>query len=430
MKIVEDLLRIDSIKAFQLSNILRQGSMLIIGIVLARYGYTTQEIGNYEYILFYLTTASFFWLNGIIQYYMTNFSKESDNNFEKHTTQLLILFSILSLLIISVLHWSKFILFVPGFFVFFGALCVLYIPSMFIDYVLLVRKMVSTQISLSLIFFLIQMLGLIVIAENNLSVENIFKILIFISLIKWIFLIYITKSYQLEVDFFRSSKQLFWASLPLIGYFIVTGSAGIIDGWIIKYRFSEESMFAIYKYGARDLPVIGTLAIGLSGAMLPLVSESLFEGMQQIKTRSAKLMHMVYPILIIMVAFSNKIFPFVFNSEFKETALIFSIFSFVVGARFLYPHTILTSLGENRFLLINSIVELTINIVSSLILSYYFGLAGIAMGTVIAYLYEKIAASIYLFYLKGISLSDYTPVGIYAFYNTLLAVIFVISHLN
>lgn len=421
---------IDAVKAFQFANMLRQGSMFLTGVILAKSGFSNHDIGSYEYIYFFIATASFFWLNGLIQHYAANHARENREEFEKNITQILIGLTILFSIIITILHISKLIHFAPGWYMLFMILFFFYVPSMFIDNVLLVRNDSFTQMIVSLFFFFIHLAGLLIMVLISKDITHVLYLFIIISAIKFIILLYLTKAYKVNKSVPGNSQRILMASLPFIGYFLVTGTAGIIDGWIIKLRFNDPAFFAMYRYGARDLPVIGTLAIGLSAAVLPKFAISLTDGILEIKNRSAKLMHFVYPTVIFVVAFSKDLFPLLFNRNFTETAFIFSIFSFITGARFLFPHTILIGLGESRFLFFNSIAELCINIGFSLLLSYYFGLSGIAMGTVIAYFYEKIAAAYYLYQIKGIKLSEYTPLGFYVLYNSLLVLIFVISQLN
>ncbi|MBL7830433.1 MAG: polysaccharide biosynthesis C-terminal domain-containing protein [Saprospiraceae bacterium] len=430
MKPWQSVLKLDSVKAFQLAGILRQLASLLTGIILAHSGFSVKEIGSYEYVLFFVTTASFFWVNGILQYFMARSNQSNEPHPERTVTQLLILLALVSVVVLNFLHFSAIaplnirVLWLVSLLLMFN------VPSLFIEQILYRQNSIVVQVSLSVGFLAIQIIFLLSMLFFKLPFENVYNILLILALCKFIFLVTFTKAYIFNKGLFQKLLKIFKTALPFIGYFIITGMASIVDGWIIKFRWHDEGMFAIYKYGARDLPLLGSLAIGLGSAILPMITSNLEYALQQIKTRSTKLMHVVYPIMIVMVAFSDKIFPFLLNSDFKETSLIFSVYAFIIGARFLYPQTILSGLGYNRFLFYNSIIELTINIMLSLVFSLYFGLAGIALGSVMAYFYEKISASLYLFKKQGIRLHEYTPLPIYLFYNSLLAVIFVISHLN
>lgn len=428
MSFRQQLTSFDSAKAFQLAGILRQAASLLTGVILAQSGFSADQIGSYEYVLFFVTSFSFFWINGITQYYLSRYQDIATPNRERKVAQLLILLGMLGFGAVGATHlfsWTN----LSGYLTWLvGLLLSLNVPSMFAEQVLFMKKNIRHQLVFSVLVFSLHTGLLLVMYWMKLRFEFIFLILFSLALLKFAFMLVITRAYIIERDTITNLTTILSASLPFIGYYLATGTAGIIDGWIIKWRWNDDGMFAVYKYGARDLPLLGTLAIGLGAALLPMVNEDIKIALKQIKTRSAFLMHFIFPVMIVMVAFSEWIFPYIFNNEFVETALIFSIYSFIVGSRFLYPHTILSGLGYNTFLFYNSLVELGINIVLSLAFSYFFGLAGLALGSVFAYYYEKIAAAVYLYKIKGIRLQEYTPMSLYLFYNFLLAFIFVISH--
>lgn len=421
----------DSTKAFQYAVILRQSAAILTGILLAKAGFGVNDIGGYEYVFFYLSSISFFWLTGTSSFYTARFNALNEIHLTKYLTQLIILLSAILSLIIIVLYKLNLISFSQNSLInYFLVLLLFYIPSLFIDQILLVQKQAFRQFVYSTGFFILQMASILILWIGKYPFEYIYWIVCTISGMKFIVLVYESKAYSMDGQLALFVKRIFPPLLPFLGYFLVSGFATITDGWIIKFRWHDDGMYAIYKYGARDLPIIGTLAIGLGTALLPMVSQNISLAAEQIKRRSARLMHFVYPIMIILVAFSDRIFPFIFNAQFEQTGLIFGIYAFVLGARFLYPQTLLSGLGFNKFLFYNSIVELLINICVSLYLSQYIGLAGIAVGTVVAYYFEKLSAAYYLNKVKHIKIADYTPLGIYLFYNSLLALIFVISHLN
>ena len=60
-------MKITTTSAVQFNQILRQGSLMLISILLAKSGLTTNDIGVYETLLFIGTTLSYFWLNALIQ---------------------------------------------------------------------------------------------------------------------------------------------------------------------------------------------------------------------------------------------------------------------------------------------------------------------------------------------------------------------------
>ena len=53
--------------ALQFNQLLRQASLVLTSILLAKSGLTTDSIGVYETLLFIGTTLSYFWINALIQ---------------------------------------------------------------------------------------------------------------------------------------------------------------------------------------------------------------------------------------------------------------------------------------------------------------------------------------------------------------------------
>jgi peptidoglycan biosynthesis protein MviN/MurJ (putative lipid II flippase) len=69
-------------------------------------------------------------------------------------------------------------------------------------------------------------------------------------------------------------------------------------------------------------------------------------------------------------------------------------------------------------------IELLINIVASVLLVQYFGLAGIAAGTCLAALAEKLLIAAYLYRQHNIQWSVYTPLNMWILYSVGLIICF------
>ena len=87
--------------------------------------------------------------------------------------------------------------------------------------------------------------------------------LILVALIKLIAVIALLNRYAV----FKINKQLLgeclMLSAPLIASIFVSGSAEYIDGIIVKAKF-DNVFFSIYRYGAKELPVLLIVANTLS----------------------------------------------------------------------------------------------------------------------------------------------------------------------
>ena len=83
-------------------------------------------------------------------------------------------------------------------------------------------------------------------------------------------------------------------------------------------------------------------------------------------------------------------------------------------------------MGEGSFMTKISVLELIINVIASLFLVKYFGLVGIALGTVVAYSFEKIMYVVYLRRKHQIAFGDYVDGKWFAGYSLLLILIYVL----
>ena len=105
---------------------------------------------------------------------------------------------------------------------------------------------------------------------------------------------------------------------PLVISTLLSGSAQYIDGIIVSAKFPPER-FAIFRYGAKEMPFVVSLAIGLNNAMLSQFSsiKKMKFSLLTLKIRSLRLMHILFPVSILLLLFSNDIFPAVFTQRFQ-----------------------------------------------------------------------------------------------------------------
>ena len=63
------------VRALQFFQVLRFGAFFLTGILFAKLGLSTYDIGIYEALLFLGSVLSFFWLSGLTQSLLANYSK-------------------------------------------------------------------------------------------------------------------------------------------------------------------------------------------------------------------------------------------------------------------------------------------------------------------------------------------------------------------
>jgi O-antigen/teichoic acid export membrane protein len=118
--------------------------------------------------------------------------------------------------------------------------------------------------------------------------------------------------------------KIIWpATWPLVLYAISTGIARSFDAWLVARNFDNET-FAIFRYGAREFPLVTALSVGLSTMMIPRLQD--FKTLHELKSRSTRLMHICYPIVALFIFFSPVVFQYLFGLQYSGSALIFNIY--------------------------------------------------------------------------------------------------------
>jgi O-antigen/teichoic acid export membrane protein len=95
-------------------------------------------------------------------------------------------------------------------------------------------------------------------------------------------------------------------------HLFLSGSAQFVDGFIVTSRF-DESTFAVFRYGARELPLATFLANALNSAMLPVfaVREKLAENLKQLKSSVAALCTFFFHVTAAILLVSHPLFPII-----------------------------------------------------------------------------------------------------------------------
>ncbi|MDA3953561.1 MAG: polysaccharide biosynthesis C-terminal domain-containing protein [Bacteroidales bacterium] len=432
---------INNVAGLQAINILRFLTFLIISIVFTKIGLSKKEIGVFEVSIFIASAASFFWVSGLIQAFLPLFNNNKTFGKKEQTVGtkspevfnmyvILVFFSVLVFLIG---------LSIKGNFSVFGYkgnvpllnLTLWYLllssPANLVEYIYMVQDKNSNTLSYGYITSILQLVAVILPVVLGYDVIWSLRGLIVVSSIKNLWLVTLLYNYA-EIKFsFPFIKEVLAASAPIIFSVFVSGSAQYVDGLVVTTHFSADG-FAIFRYGAKELPFVVMLAAGLSSAMLVEFSrkDKLKDTLAQIKHKSLRIMHYMYPLSIVFLLFAKPLFKGIFSPEFTRSADIFVIYILAIVSRLLFPHTIIIGLKKGKVLFIASIFELIANIFLSIYLVQFYGVVGVALATVIVYFISKIGLIIYNHIKLGINPLDYIPVKWYVFYSFMLAAVFVL----
>ena len=223
-------------------------------------------------------------------------------------------------------------------------------------------------------------------------------------------------------DYLTTLLKTAW---PLILYASVGALVTAFDPWFVNYWYEgDESVFATFRYGARELPLLAAITNGAMVVVLPRLTEAPAAGLDLLKETSRRLFHWIFGGAILLMATSGWWWTLVFTNLFAESLPLFQAYLFVVVSRLLFPVPVLTALGHTRLLMVFGLLELAINIVLSILLVSAFGLPGIVWATVIAYLADKICLMAYLKYRTGIGPGRYTDWRWFGSYAGLMILVY------
>ena len=301
------------------------------------------------------------------------------------------------------------------------------VPAGLTEYFYLIKKKNKVLIIYALISFSVQFFMVVIPVVLRQSIKLAMAGMVISSLMRyvWLWVILVRNNeIRFSFSFVRIHIKL---GAPLVVAAFLSGSAQFVDGFIITSRY-DESVFAVFRYGARELPLVTLLANALSNALLPDFGrkENLKVNLDILKRNVLKLMHLLFPLTVILLLISYPLFPILFNPEFSESATIFNIYLLLIISRLLMPQTILTGLKYTGPIMYASFFELVINIAMSLFLVGLLGIAGVAYATVFAYLFEKVYLAIIVRRKLNIRISEYHPVRYYIFYSILVVCVFII----
>ena len=422
--------RKSQISAFQFFQVARYVSLLAASILITKSHLGQSFIGQYETYLLIASTLSFFWINGILTSYLRIYHASNNKPAVVFNTFLLLM---LIAVLISVLllicrtevnsffkiseERNSYYLFILFFF--------LNSISFFTEYHLLSKNQNRQLIVFGVVHLIIQTILIAAPVYLNTNYTDIIIGLTIFTGLKFSYLVFIliqNGSFKIDKQIFSSYRK---TTPPLVISYFLGGISIYVDGIIVTHYF-DKATFAMYQYGAREFPLSLLLANAFSAAVIQLVAADKKQGLQTVRSGSEKMMHILFPICILLIICSKWLYPAVFNPQFAESYIYFNIYILLLIPRLIFPQSILMALSETRIIMFSSCMEFILNIVLSLIFLRFFGLPGIAYATVIAFITDKTILAIYLKRRKQINIGDYTPIKTYFSYSFILILAFIV----
>ena len=431
------MFKFTKLASLQIFQLIRYGAFVLVGVAFAKLQLSQTEIGKFETFIMVSGMVSFFWVSGIINSMLSIYPHKSSDG-----QKTVLLSSFISLSLFSLAAGALLYLFSNNLLSFLHKdsddslirLSIIYLllngPSFITEYILFLQNRKTTILVYGVVSGLLTLVLAITPVALHYPIQYAMYGLIVFAAVKLLFTATVLKKFatlKISVaDLSFTLTENLKISAPLIASIFVSGSAEYIDGVIVKSKF-DDMFFAVYRYGAKELPVLLIVANTFSTAMISSIAANLESGLAELKERSARMMHIFFPLTIVLLPLSPFLYKYVFNDSFIYSSLIFNIYLLLAIPRLLFPQTVLTGMQKPRFLLLSSILEIVINVSLSVYLAGKIGLPGIAFGTFIAYTFDKLfLMSVNRFYF-GIPVKKYVPLIPYFVYVILTFVSFFCS---
>jgi len=445
----------DTLSGMQFFQLFRYGSVFLISIILPRAGLSRDQIGLYEAFLFFAAVVSYFWVTGLIQALLPLAADNEDRDASRVTRNALhvtrnssrftrhasrdFFNSFLILLLFSMAAGATLLLANPVLENLLGKslpreiiwLVVLYLilfaPANLVEYWYMITGQTKKLVRYGIIAFTLQILLVGIPVVAGLGIKGAIWGMIAAGGFRTIWLLAILiKNGDFQVSF-PFWKQYLNLGLPILLSVLLSGSAQYVNGFIVSAKF-DPAMFAIFQYGARELPLVALLAYALSNAIVPvIVREGKEYGMQRLRESSSRMASWMFPLTIVLVLSAYFLFPLFYTRNFLESAGVFNLFLLLITSRLLFPQTILIALKKTRILTLASLLELILNVGLSLLLVEVWGIRGVALATVIAYYFERAFLMTYTRVVMGIPGNMYMDVKKHFSWSAILLVAYLIA---
>ena len=388
-------------------------------------------VAQYENLLLVSSSLTFFWVsaicNTLIPYY-NNSDPEKKRKVLFNTFVLLLLFSVVAaigVVIIGINDGKD-----QNLFNMFALVVLLNTPTYITDYIFYLREKYRSLIIWGAVTNVAQILLLCLPLFFKQSLNLAINLLLVLSLFKFNYTIILLMKYSTICVHTRMSKDFLLKAMPIMFSILLAGSMEYINSYIVKYNFPEDQ-FAIFRYGARELPIFLIFANSLSNIFSGEIARynqegKIDEALLKLKQSGVRLMRWMFPLSIVLMFVSPYMFKYLYNNEFIEGYKIFNIYLLLIISRMLFPQTVIMGLMKNRIFYLISTNYLVINGLLVFWFIFLFGISGIAYATVLSYLIEKIMLIIYC-RMEGINLRRYTVISEYLIYSAITILAFYVS---
>jgi O-antigen/teichoic acid export membrane protein len=421
----------DAVKAFQYHQVVRFAVNLLISILLVKSSLPLSDIGVFESLLFLSGVLTMVWMIGVTQAYTSTYHKSTA---EQQSTLFFLSFLLITgLVILTSLMVYLFRSKIAGLFFDSEELpylelvllyAVLTAPTVLIEYRFLVRNQARHLVNYTHLNFGLYLILIACALFFHPDLKILFTALLTWASLRFLYLMTLIRFRIADSSFIRNGEYLHYVLSLFVAAFLGV-SMDYVDSFLVLHYF-DSGFYAVFRYGARELPLSLLLLSSLSNAIVPKLVYYDLQG-ADIRHRTLKLMHWLFPPAILLMFLSPYLYEWVYNAEFIPSAYIFNIYLLILTSRVLLPQSYCLARKQSRILVVSGVIEIVLNIVLSIWWVNIWGVYGLAGATVTAYMIQKFILIRYNLRVNHIPLKQYLHIGWYAYYTSLLLLAFGLS---
>lgn len=309
---------------------------------------------------------------------------------------------------------------VKGLFLPLILLALLELPTIPMPNILIALDQVKEAAYLNIIASLSQFTALIVPALLGQPLSVIVFCLLGYGLIRFGLSAYLfLKNFQQEGGPLPSGmvREQFRYSIPLGFAQILWGLNRQIDKYIVA-AFLPVAVYAEYVVGSWEIPLIPVIAYSVASVMMPQLVASHIKGEKdEILSLWFKAIHkvsiLVLPLTVLFFLVAEEFIAVVFSENYIRAAVPFRIYTLILLQRVAAYSAMLKALGDTRAISYSAIYLVLINLVLSIPLVIWLGIAGPATATLIANIFTWGYALMKIRNALGVTLGEVFPFRFY-----------------
>ncbi len=191
-------------------------------------------------------------------------------------------------------------------------------------------------------------------------------------------------------------QEVFRYSLPL-GLASIVGMLSVQLDKLVISGFFTPAQYAVFSIGAMELPFIAILNNSVNAILLPHISSEPAKMTEVYRAAVRKNALIIFPFAALGLIFAQPLITLLYTDTYLASVPFFQVYLLNLPLRVATYGIIFMALKQTRFIMLNSLITLSLNLVLNLILVRLIGMMGAVIATVIV---SWLSVGIYLYWMR------------------------------